>query len=275
MKNGRPPIDQEATQSKSTERIPVPKYIRTERSKPRIFALIVVAAWLVLYIVGTKALARQYQNAQFITDYALELGEHNWLIKRSSQDENCAGYVNAVMKIEPSPVAQISGALFIPIFGQDIPVRFSLNSVFSPVFLLDKIDSQLVAGGLTVELTSIGKEAKTADVVITSPDAQRTLSIPLPHPIYLTETIENHYALRLPSAAREQLELIRSRVSSTQGSESPVAKESDEEKIAACREYLSEARPSSAPYDLGSYLQMLGVNKDLPIITELGKPNND
>ncbi|MCB0343714.1 MAG: hypothetical protein KDD66_01285 [Bdellovibrionales bacterium] len=275
MKNGQRPTDLEVPQHEPSERIPVPKYIRTDRTKPRIFAAIVAAAWVVLYVLGTQALARQYQGAQLISDYALEVGEHFWLIKRSADDEQCTGVVHAIMSLKPTPTAEIDGAIFLPVFQQDIPVNFSLKGMFSPVFLLDKTDAHLSAGGLRVDLNSLGRESKSADITVTSQDVVRTLNVPLPHPIYITETISNHYALRLPASAREQIELLRSRVTTRPGAAAPVAKETDAEKIAECREHLKQPRPSTAPYDLGSYLQVLGVNKDLPIIAELGKANHD
>lgn len=271
MENGQPPKKQSPSGSEELERVPVPDYIRTDKTRPRIFAALIVIAWAVLYVTGTSALERHYQSSALITDYALEMGEHHWIALRRPDDENCAGYVTSKVELDPRPEITVSGTVFLPIFNEDIPVSFSLKGIFSQVFLLERATGTLNAGSVRVSLKSLGKQAETAAVVFSSNDAKNRIEIPLPHPIYLAETAASRYSLRLPAEAREQINLLQTRFSSAKGkSHAALVPAADMEQMKACVEHVSVSRPSTAAYDLGSYLEFFGIKQDFPGLKELG-----
>lgn len=270
-------------------RIPVPNYIRTRRTAPRVIALLVLIAWAGFFAAEGPALARVATGPSVLAQ-PIELGTKLWRVipnagprtagsAQQAKVEDCAGVFRMTTAATKSEASLQSSALFhLHAFNSNTLARFSSDAKFDELnelqdltvkISLEPQEGPIYTGG-SVRL-HVGKRDEPVDVTLRTLGWKQTFKLPYPGRIYMAPVSKGRYRLYLPAELRSRFE------NNAFAQKLPFAAfASTEEQVAECEQLLERTGGAqSAAVKIEGFnlspaqlLQSLPVTRNLPRSSE-------
>lgn len=263
---------------------PVPHYMRTYRTLPRIIACTVTVLWLIVLGIGTLALTQRERRDLSPFDQVLREGTSYWGGTLDSTTGTCMVYFKTTFR-PPAPITQkgtvseseaaplspnleINGALRYLVFQKPGFAAFTLSAEFSDLLKLISFTSSLRMGNAELALVS-GREEDTVQMKINAGGMLREYSFSGPEPIYLVRRDAGHYSLRLPPQIQKLFEKKEHQGINLNAS----LQKLDRDNFERCRADVdSNKTHPRGLVDLGNYLSLFRVQRHHSIIEQLTRP---
>lgn len=228
---------------------PAPLPVRTERLRPRLGALFILALGIAVVGSSLPILSESDVIGESLFDPFLQLGPRSWIVER---DGRCVGAFNS--GIQPVPEGEIKeGGYRIGLHGRFVGgpdersavYDFFAEASFSSYRLLNKVDIHLEDASSSLELAGTSRSLLASRVRLG--DSVRERKSPFPNGILLLDGDESGFRLSLPRYLARVLAL-------------PPAKtvrisESSKSDMEECKAALSAS--AGAAFDVVPYFQRL------------------
>lgn len=176
--------------------------IKTQKTEPRVFAAALVIMWMVTFPVGIRALTNYSPGSTEFSHQTFALGENYWVVREKRSEGVCVGWMNIDLSTENDPRIDLSGQVKLSILNQNIHVTLKGESSLSKAMKLISFEGEIDAGKASVAIKSSEPPVDTMTIKIKTSENRRTLSLPVPEPVFFVEELPGVYSLRTPNVAK-------------------------------------------------------------------------
>lgn len=247
--------------------LPVPDNMRTNRTKPRLLAALVAAAWIVLLPYGAFSLSRQDEKTRHSPlDSILVDRESFW--GATYDNTKCIAFASAVFtppSAETKASIALNGAVKYLLFNKNGLAQFDSRAQFSDEHQLESLQSIVKSGDAELTLRSTEAEPRQLSFAVKAAPWYREFQLPQPRGVYIVKRKER-YAFYLPQQIAKAMEQYRKDYS-----RGAAWKQLSTEQFQACRaEVLDNSSSARSGFiDLGSYLLLVGIDEKSDIVAKL------
>ena len=223
----------------------VPPGFRTARLAPRITALILVAAWVLTFQVGTSALAVKQAKSTVPLDELFSERPLSWGLFRDAQGKKeCLGTLSTELVTTPKIVASVRGAAHLGRASIGTPLTLNVTATFDGHNTLSTLSGRATLAGLEASLEETEANSRRVVLSISNDELSEQMVFNRPHPVVLVRRAGGRYGLKFPQALDSFLTLFRSKLKEQIGHTSyEIARLEDNEKT-ICERAMSSSRNS-------------------------------
>lgn len=265
--------------SRNSDVLPVPQSMRTRRTAPRVFAVLITITWAVVYVMGTNVLANRDAASNALIDDFLLSGEHSWGVFHRSSSERCIGILDTALSIGENEFlnSNIEGRFFVNLFKKPIFISFAANFTFGAFNRLEEINGNLNAGKTNISVNSAGENGELILLNLQAGSIQQSRSFPKPEPVYLVKKSDTRFSLFLPPEIRTLAHNDRVAELAFSDMTGISARLLAANEVQDCRSesLVVDSSLNSQLFDLGSLFNLLGVSPNEATLKQLREAVTD
>lgn len=223
-------------------------------------------AWLVIYIFGIDALAKNDLGAKALVDDFLLVGNHHWGVFHQSQPDSCIGLITTTLIEGKDKLSsgKVEGRFVVNLFESPLSVDFSADFSFGVFNKLETVNAEVSVGQTELKVLTTGEENNLLLLSIKISQMENSRHFPKPDPIFFVKRSDSQYSVFFPPelqtlGSRDRVaELAFADLTGLSSRQLP------EGSAEICREQVQRAQTEfrAELFDIGGLMKTLGLAPD-------------